>query len=85
MKEIKELRNKIRRILKESKHGMMFGQEMGETRSPEEIAKSMLLEAIENSETEVFNHPDGPGGIMFKLPNSSTVIEVNYTGKIECK
>tara|TARA_B100000927_G_scaffold270105_1_gene246001 strand:+ start:12783 stop:13031 length:249 start_codon:yes stop_codon:yes gene_type:complete len=82
---MKELKRLIRKILKESKHGMMFGQEMGETRSPEEIAKSMLLEAIENSETEVFNHPDGPGGIRFNLPSSNTVIEVNYMGQIECK
>jgi len=41
---MKEIRRFIRRILKESKHG-----------------------------------------IMFKLPNSSTVIEVNYMGQIECK
>lgn len=82
---MKKLRNKIRKILKESRHGMMFGQEMGETRSPEEIAKSMLLEAIETAETEVFYHPDGPGGIRFSLLNSDTVIEVNYMGQIQCK
>ena len=85
---MKELRNKIRKILKESDHGLMFGQQFNETRTSEEIAKSMLLEAIENAETEVFNHLDGPGGIKFTIKNSDysvTVIKVNHMGQIHCE
>tara|TARA_Y100000592_G_scaffold74335_1_gene115896 strand:- start:881 stop:1168 length:288 start_codon:yes stop_codon:yes gene_type:complete len=93
---MKELRRKIRKILKESNHELMFGQNISETNSPEQIAKNIIIKALDQAiinknyrELDPVMGENTPQGIEFDIYDEygqhQTSIQVNYMGQISCK
>ena len=97
MKEIKELRNKIRKILKESNDELMFGQNIDKNiDSPEQIARNTIVKALDQAianknyrELDPAMGENTSQGIEFdiydKYGQYKTSIQVNYVGQIICK
>jgi len=93
---MKELKRLIRKILKESNNELMFGQNISETNSPEQIAKNTIVKALDqaiaNKKYRVLDPVMGentPQGIEFDIYDEygqyQTSIQVNYMGQIICK